>query len=67
MGIQDIQTFLENEGVSVDLFRIARNHPGGFRLVLDVEGCLDRLYGGYFSGMYSISVLHLADLLYGAC
>lgn len=50
MGIQDIQTFLENEGVSVDLFRIARNHPGGFRLVLDAEGCLDRLYGGYFSG-----------------
>lgn len=52
MGIQDIQTFLENEGVSVDLFRIARNHPGGFRLVLDAEGCLDRLYGGYFSGNY---------------
>ncbi|XP_068630770.1 constitutive coactivator of PPAR-gamma-like protein 1 homolog isoform X2 [Battus philenor] len=49
MGIQDLQTFLENEGVGVDLFRIARNHPGGFRLVLDAEGCLDRLYGGYFS------------------
>lgn len=52
MGIQEIQTFLENEGVGVDLFRIARNHPGGFRLVLDAEGCLDRLYGGYFSGKY---------------
>ncbi|CAH0627072.1 unnamed protein product [Chrysodeixis includens] len=49
MGIQDLQTFLENEGVGVDLFRIARNHAGGFRLVLDAEGCLDRLYGGYFS------------------
>ncbi|XP_045493692.1 constitutive coactivator of PPAR-gamma-like protein 1 [Colias croceus] len=49
MGIQDLQTFLENEGVGVDLFRIARSHPGGFRLVLDAEGCLDRLYGGYFS------------------
>ncbi|XP_026328591.1 constitutive coactivator of PPAR-gamma-like protein 1 [Hyposmocoma kahamanoa] len=49
MGIQDLQTFLETEGVGVDLFRIARNHAGGFRLVLDAEGCLDRLYGGYFS------------------
>ncbi|XP_022122884.1 constitutive coactivator of PPAR-gamma-like protein 1 homolog isoform X2 [Pieris rapae] len=49
MGIQDLQAFLENEGVGVDLFRIARTHPGGFRLVLDAEGCLDRLYGGYFS------------------
>ncbi|CAG9138520.1 unnamed protein product [Plutella xylostella] len=49
MGIQDLQAFLENEGVGVDLFRIARNHAGGFRLVLDAEGCLDRLYGGYFS------------------
>ncbi|XP_060800923.1 constitutive coactivator of PPAR-gamma-like protein 1 isoform X4 [Amyelois transitella] len=49
MGIQDLQTFLENEGVGVDLFRIARNQAGGFRLVLDAEGCLDRLYGGYFS------------------
>ncbi|XP_039749052.1 constitutive coactivator of PPAR-gamma-like protein 1 [Pararge aegeria] len=49
MGIQDLQIFLENEGVGVDLFRIARTHPGGFRLVLDAEGCLDRLYGGYFS------------------
>lgn len=50
MGIQDLQVFLENEGVGVDLFRIARTQPGGFRLVLDAEGCLDRLYGGYFSG-----------------
>ncbi|XP_032511421.2 constitutive coactivator of PPAR-gamma-like protein 1 isoform X2 [Danaus plexippus] len=49
MGIQDLQIFLENEGVGVDLFRIARTQPGGFRLVLDAEGCLDRLYGGYFS------------------
>ncbi|XP_041976736.1 constitutive coactivator of PPAR-gamma-like protein 1 isoform X2 [Aricia agestis] len=49
MGIQDLQIFLENEGVGVDLFRIARTHAGGFRLVLDAEGCLDRLYGGYFS------------------
>ncbi|XP_047515212.1 constitutive coactivator of PPAR-gamma-like protein 1 homolog isoform X2 [Pieris napi] len=49
MGLQDLQAFLENEGVGVDLFRIARTHPGGFRLVLDAEGCLDRLYGGYFS------------------
>lgn len=49
MGIQDLQTFLESEGVGVDLFKIARNHSGGLRLVLDAEGCLDRLYGGYFS------------------
>lgn len=52
MGIQDLQTFLENEGVGVDLFRIARNQAGGFRLVLDAEGCLDRLYGGFFSGIF---------------
>lgn len=52
MGIQELQSVLENEGVGVDLFRIARNHAGGFRLVLDAEGCLDRLYGGYFSGKY---------------
>lgn len=52
MGIQDIQTFLENEGIGVDLFQIARTHPGGFRLVLDAEGCLDRLYGGFFSGNF---------------
>lgn len=56
MGIQDLQTFLENEGVGVDLFRIARNHAGGFRLVLDAEGCLDRLYGGYFSGNHSMNI-----------
>lgn len=61
MGIQDLQTFLENEGVGVDLFRIARNHAGGFRLVLDAEGCLDRLYGGYFSGNPSISFLCLVS------
>lgn len=50
MGIQDLQTLIENEGISVDLFRIGRNHTGGFRLIVDAEGCLDRLYGGYFSG-----------------
>lgn len=61
MGIQDLQTFLENEGVGVDLFRIARNHAGGFRLVLDAEGCLDRLYGGYFSGkcVYTLKISSL--------
>lgn len=52
MGIQDLQALLENEGVSVDLFRIGRNHTGGFRLLVDAEGCLDRLYGGYFSGEF---------------
>lgn len=59
MGIQDLQTFLETEGVGVDLFRIARNHAGGFRLVLDAEGCLDRLYGGYFSGKLHLSLTFL--------
>lgn len=53
MGIQDLQTLFESEGISVDLFRIGRNHTGGFRLVVDAEGCLDRLYGGYFSGELS--------------
>lgn len=62
MGIQDLQTFLENEGVGVDLFRIARNHAGGFRLVLDAEGCLDRLYGGYFSGKLNTMYYNIISL-----
>lgn len=62
MGIQDLQTYLENEGVGVDLFRIARNHAGGFRLVLDAEGCLDRLYGGYFSGKSLTSIFRFKVL-----
>lgn len=52
--------------VTVDLLKIARqviqrqrnrlnkaqsSHPPLLRLVLDAECCLDRLYGGYFSGM----------------
>lgn len=50
MGIQDLHTFIENEGVPVDLFKISRTEAGGLHLLIDAEGCLDRLYGGFFSG-----------------
>jgi hypothetical protein len=79
MGVQDLQTFLEDPQVTggsvpVDLLRIARGvaqrqarqqqrggKSGGSQhiasnklsLVVDGECCLDRLYGGYFSGMSS--------------
>lgn len=58
---------LEGGAVSVDLLKIARNvtqrqqpqhgprkiRPIGnkLKLIVDAENCLDRLYGGYFSGM----------------
>lgn len=57
---------LEGGAVSVDLLKIARNvsqrqqqHTGRkarqlgnkLKLIVDAECCLDRLYGGYFSGM----------------
>ena len=77
MGVQDLQSFLEDPQVTggsvpVDLLRIARGvaqrqarqqqrggKSGGSQhvasnklsLVVDGECCLDRLYGGYFSGM----------------
>lgn len=57
---------LEGGAVSVDLLKIARNvtqrqqphntnrkiRPIGnkLKLIVDAENCLDRLYGGYFSG-----------------
>lgn len=73
MGIQDLQTFLDNNSIqgswlAADLLKIARavhqrqrnravkgpqGHPK-FKLVLDGECCLDRLYGGYFSGKSSL-------------
>lgn len=59
-------TALEGGAVSVDLLKIARNvtqrqqpqhaarkiRPIGnkLKLIVDAENCLDRLYGGYFSG-----------------
>lgn len=59
---------LEGGAVSVDLLKIARNvtqrqqsqhanrkvRPLGnkLKLIVDAECCLDRLYGGYFSGIY---------------
>lgn len=58
---------VEGSCVGVDLVRIARtqaqkwakqvqkkppNGNGKFSLVVDAECCLDRLYGGYFSGTY---------------
>lgn len=60
---------LEGGAVSVDLLKIARNvtqrqqphnanrkiRPIGnkLKLIVDAECCLDRLYGGYFSGNLS--------------
>lgn len=60
---------LEGGAVSVDLLKIARNvtqrqqpqhtnrkvRPLGnkLKLIVDAECCLDRLYGGYFSGKCS--------------
>lgn len=60
---------LEGGAVSVDLLKIARNvtqrqqphnanrkiRPIGnkLKLIVDAENCLDRLYGGYFSGTFS--------------
>jgi hypothetical protein len=57
---------IEGSCLGVDLVRIARttahkwakqlykkaphNAQGKFSLVVDAECCLDRLYGGYFSG-----------------
>lgn len=57
---------LEGGSVSVDLLKIARNvtqrqQPHNtnrkirlignkLKLIVDAENCLDRLYGGYFSG-----------------
>lgn len=32
--------------------RAQQNQPNKLKLVVDGECCLDRLYGGYFSGMY---------------
>lgn len=59
--------YVQGGSVPVDLLKIARTitqrqhnrigkaqqlHSGKLRLVLDGECCLDRLYGGYFSGIY---------------
>ena len=56
MGVQDLQSFIEAQCQdackSVDLLKIARKrHQRGqtrLRLVVDAEGCLHRLYGGYY-------------------
>jgi hypothetical protein len=62
MGIQDLHTFIQSNvpgaSVLVDLLRISRKKPQQppgrkYRLVLDAECCLDRLYGGFFSGNYT--------------
>ncbi|XP_055915865.1 constitutive coactivator of PPAR-gamma-like protein 1 isoform X2 [Eupeodes corollae] len=61
----DLQTFLskvEGGAVGVDLFKIGQKHHdehppnmknnkhnGNFRVALDIEDCLDRFYGGYYS------------------
>lgn len=61
---------LEGGAVSVDLLKIARNvtqrqqphntnrkiRPIGnkLKLIVDAENCLDRLYGGYFSGKQNV-------------
>ncbi|XP_055859136.1 constitutive coactivator of PPAR-gamma-like protein 1 isoform X2 [Episyrphus balteatus] len=61
----DLQTFLskvDGGAVGVDLFKIGQKHHdehaptgknnkhnGNFRVALDIEDCLDRFYGGYYS------------------
>lgn len=61
---------VEGGSVSVDLLRIARNAAqrqnqinnrnkrfnvgNKLKLVLDAECCLDRLYGGFFSGKFIV-------------
>lgn len=63
---------LDRGAVSVDLIKIARNvtqrqqphntnrkiRPIGnkLKLIIDAEDCLDRLYGGYFSGEYLLDM-----------
>jgi hypothetical protein len=64
MGLQTLQQLIESQFagacVSVDLLRIASSVASPYQgrvalsLVVDAECCLDRLYGGYVSGNYSI-------------
>ena len=63
MGIADLQSLIEADPVlskvgvkTVDLVKTAwtaggtgLGAPNRLALVLDGEGCLDRLYGGYYS------------------
>ena len=63
MGIQSLLEYVEAECgdacKAVDLLKIGRGiltrrrptsrSPGHLRLIVDAEGCLDRLYGGYYS------------------
>ena len=56
MGIESLQQFLEKECkdaiVAVDVGKMlkeaakAQSSTGSFSLIIDAEGCLDRLYGG---------------------
>lgn len=65
VSTDDLQAYLckiEGGAVAVDLLKIGHNAlqlPAGhkfnvpgvkLRLALDMEDCLDRFYGGYFSG-----------------
>lgn len=34
-----------------------------YTIVIDAESCLDRLYGGYFSGNFFLSIYLLIDLV----
>lgn len=69
MGVKFLHDFIEanSPGEEIDLIKIAANHvanlpddqrkPGvtpKFCLVIDGESCLNRLYGGYFSGKLNI-------------
>lgn len=67
MSIHEIQLFLEkleSGSVGVDLVKIGLNYAQSvpntarkygnnkFRVALDIEQCLDRFYGGYYSGNF---------------
>lgn len=61
--LQSLFAKVEGASVPVDLLKVSQllaatsSNNGGnkpnhkFRLALDIEGCLDRFYGGYYSGM----------------
>lgn len=61
--LQSLFAKVEGASVAVDLLKVSQSlaangtNNGGnkpnhkLRLALDIEGCLDRFYGGYYSGM----------------
>lgn len=40
----------------LNIFAAIPRNPRRMRVALDIEGCLDRFYGGYYSGELSLSL-----------